>query len=224
MTVIRLLLPFTQGEDVSAIDAALMLAQQLDATLVAFSLIRSSGTQAMRGAQPEYRQPSGDFLEVVQQQSVQVGVPVARIELTTHNAGQSIQVFAQELECAGIVLFLREGTGILLDTSEVRQILEEASVMLYLMRLPAQESASSPPKWRSRWFQRRRGYQVELIQIHTCPTAGVSRQLNAEIDNPGRSAPFIHTNHTGYAETVSSISIRSVKSKRNMPYSGAQQD
>jgi RNase P/RNase MRP subunit POP5 len=66
MTMMRLLLPFTQRVDVRAIDAALMLAQQRDATLVAFSPICSSGTQAMRGAQPEYRQPSGDFLEVVQ--------------------------------------------------------------------------------------------------------------------------------------------------------------
>lgn len=180
--MMRLLLPFTQGVDVGAIDAALMLAQQRDATLVTISLIRSSGTQAMRGAQLDYRQPSENFLEVVQRQAVHVGVPVERIELTTHNAGQSIHIFAQELECAGIVLFLREGAGVLLDISEVKQILEEESAPLYLMRLPVLEGASSPPKWRLRWrwFQRWRGYQVELVQIHNCPAAGVPRQRNRD--------------------------------------------
>lgn len=180
--MIRLLLPFTQEVDIHAIHAALMVAQERDATLVAFSLIRSAEIQAARESQIAYRQPSIDFLEAVQQQAVQMGVSVARIELTTHNAGQSIHVFARELNCSGILLFLREGAGVLLDTREVKQILEKGGVPQYLIRLSAPESTSLPGKWHPRWFQRpRKEFEVEFIQVRTYPTTDVPGQRDRDI-------------------------------------------
>ncbi len=182
----RLLLPFTQHVDICAVDNALMLAQQRGATLVACSLIH----QAMQGVQPDPRQPSREFLEVVQQQATYRKVPVARLELSTHNTVESIHVFAQELECEGIVHFLREGTGVLLDTSEVKQVLEEESFPLYLMRLPAKESQPSPPKWHSRWFKRQQGCQGELIQVHSGSARGKSGDATAFSRERSRIAAF----------------------------------
>jgi len=172
----RLLLPFTQRVDVCAIDAALLLAQQYDATLVAFSLIHSSGMQNMQGVQQEHLQQSRDFLDVVQQKAIQMEVPVARVELSTQDTVQSIHVFARELKCAGILLFLREEAGVLLATSEVKQILEQESVPLYLRRLPTKDNMFSRPRWGLRWFQRQRGCQGELIKIHNVSAEAISRQ------------------------------------------------
>ena len=146
----RLLLPFTHGIDASAITSALVLAQRFDATLVLLSLIHLPQERG-RGPRWENIQQSRDFLEFVHHKATRSGVPIERIELRTHNPIGSTQALAQELECAGIVLAVRRGTGVLLETNEVKGLLEDKRVPLYVVSLPAKDRLFPL----SRWFRRR---------------------------------------------------------------------
>src|SRR5712691_745802 len=103
VSMTRLLLPFTHGIDVSAITAALALAQRFGATLVVLSLIHLPQRPDTRGPRLEDIQQSNDFLEFVQHKAARSGVPVERVELYTRNPVRSIRVLAEEMECAGIV-------------------------------------------------------------------------------------------------------------------------
>src|SRR4051794_22679868 len=152
--MIRLLLPFTHGIDVSAITVALALARRFGATLVILSLIRLPQGPA-RGPRWEDIQQSNDFLEFVQHKATRSGVPVERVELYTHHPVGSIRALAEEMECAGIVLAVRRGTGVLLATHEVKQLLEDQRLSLYIVPLLASASTFSLPRWLSHWFRGR---------------------------------------------------------------------
>ena len=150
----RLLLPFTHGIDVSAITVALALARRFGATLVILSLIRlPQGLD--RGPRWEDIQQSNDFLEFVQHKAARSGVPVERVELYTRHPVGSIRALAQEMECAGIVLVVRRGAGVLLATHEVKQLLEDQRLSLYIVPLLAKASTFSLPRWLSHWFRGR---------------------------------------------------------------------
>jgi len=41
----------------------------------------------------------------------------------------------------------------LLDTNEVKQLLEDGSMPLHIVRLPVKDSTFSRPRWFSRWFK-----------------------------------------------------------------------
>ena len=148
----RLLLPFTHGIDVSAITSALALAQRFSATLVVLSLIPLPETPD-RGPRWEDIQQSHDFLEFVQHKAARWGVPVERIERYTHHTVCSIRTLAQEMECVGIVLIVRRGAGVLLATTEVKQLLEDESMSLHIIRLPVKDCLFFLPRWFSRWFK-----------------------------------------------------------------------
>ena len=150
----NLLLPFTHGINVSAITYALALAQRFHFTLVAVSLIRLPETPGTRNPRLEAIQQSKDFLEFVHHKAARQGVPIARIELYTHHPVHSIRALAQEMECAGILLFVQRGAGVLLAMGEVKQLLEEESMPLYLVPLLSNESGFPHPRWLSRWFNR----------------------------------------------------------------------
>lgn len=146
----RLLLPFTHGIDASAIISALALAQRFSAILVPLSLIHLPPT---KGREPRWEdiQQSRDFLEFVHHKALRTGVPIERVELLTHNPVGSTRALAQELECAGIVLIVRRGSGVLLATNEVKGLLEDKRVPLYIVSLPAKDNLFSF----SHWFRRR---------------------------------------------------------------------
>ena len=148
----RLLLPFTHGIEVSAITAALALAQRFDATLVVLSLIHLPQAPD-RGPRWEDIQQSNDFLEFVHHKAARSDVPVERVEIYTRNPVCSIRTLAQEMVCVGIVLVVRRGAGVLLDTNEVKQLLEDGSMPLHIVRLPVKDSMFSLPRWFSRWFK-----------------------------------------------------------------------
>lgn len=143
----RLLLPFTHGIDGFAIASALALAQRLDATLVLLSLIRLPQASG-KGPRWEDIQQSRDFLEFGQHKATRSGVPVERVELRTRNPIRSTRALAQELECAGIVLAVRQGAGVLLATHEIKGLMEEKRLPLYVVSLPVKHSIFS------RWFRR----------------------------------------------------------------------
>jgi hypothetical protein len=148
----RLLLPFTHGIEVSAITAALALAQRFDATLVVLSLIHLPQAPD-RGPRWEDIQQSNDFLEFVHHKAARSGVPVERVEIYTRNTVSSIRVLAQEMVCVGIVLVVRRGAGVLLATNEVKQLLEHKSMPLHIVRLPVKDSMLFLPRWFSRWLK-----------------------------------------------------------------------
>jgi hypothetical protein len=149
----RLLLPFTHGIDVSAITSALALAEQLGATLVVLSLIRLPQPQT-RGVRLGEIEQSNDFLEFVQHKAARWGVPLVRVELYTHTPVSSIRALAQEMECVGIIVFVRRGSGVLLATEEVKQLLEDRRLPLYVAQLPAKKRPFSLLRgWLSRWLR-----------------------------------------------------------------------
>lgn len=131
----RLLLPFIQGIDASAIASALELAQSMNATLVSLSLLPTSGA-TRKGPRWEDIQASRDFLEFVLHKANRAGIPIERMELHTQNAVGSIRALAHEMECAGIVLIVRQGKGILLPTRVIKQLLEDRRIPLYVVSLP----------------------------------------------------------------------------------------
>lgn len=150
----NLLLPFTHGIDVSAITYALALAHHFHSTLVVVSLIRLPEAPGARHPRLEAIQQSKDFLEFVQHKATRQGVPVERVELYTHHPVRSIRALAQEMGCAGILLFVHRGAGVLLATGEVKQLLEDNSLPLYIVPLPSNEGGFLHPRWLSRWFNR----------------------------------------------------------------------
>jgi hypothetical protein len=154
MIMSNLLLPFTHGIDASAITYALALAERLHFTVVALSLIHLSETPGTRNPRLEDIQQSKDFLEFVHHRATRQAVPIVRVELYTHHPARSIRTFAQEMECAGILLFVRHGAGVLLATGEVKQLLENDSLPLYIVPLHLQKSGFPRPRWLSRWFNR----------------------------------------------------------------------
>lgn len=149
-----LLLPFTHGIDASALEQALALAQQVRSELVALSLIRLPEAPA---GQPRLDaiQQSRDFLEFVQSKAARRGVPLKRVELYTRHPVRSIRTLAGEMECDGVLLFVRQGAGVLLATTEVKQLLEDNSVPLYIARLQANRSNLLERGRFSRWVGRK---------------------------------------------------------------------
>jgi len=152
VSMTRLLLPFTHGIEVSAITAALALAQRFGATLVVLSLIHLPQAPD-RGPRWEDIQQSNDFLEFVHHKAARSSVPVERVELYTRHPVGSIRTLAVEMECAGIVLVVRRGAGVLLATNEVKQLLEDERIPLYIVSLLVKDSPFSLPRWLSRWFR-----------------------------------------------------------------------
>jgi hypothetical protein len=148
----RLLLPFTHGVEASAIISAIALAQRFGATLLVLSLIHLPQS-AKKGPRWEDIQQSKDFLAFVQHKAARWGVSVEPVELYTHHPARSIRLLAQEMECAGIVLFVHRGGGVLLATDEVKQLLEEQTIPLYLVSLLPPERSFPRPRWLSRWFK-----------------------------------------------------------------------
>jgi hypothetical protein len=157
MPMTNLLLPFTHGVDASAINYALALAQRFQSTLVVLSLIRLPEASRARKPRLEAIQQSRDFLEFVQCKAARQGVPIMRVELYTHHPVRSIRTLAQEMDCSGILLFVHRGAGVLLATTEVKQLLEDDSLPLYIARLHADESGFPGFGWLARWLGRRKG-------------------------------------------------------------------
>ena len=150
----QILLPFTHGIDALAISYALALAQRLQLTLVVLSLIHLPETPGTRNPRLEDIQQSKDFLEFVHHKAARQGVPIVRVELYTCHPVRSIRALAQEMECAGILLFVQRGAGVLLTTGEVKQLLEQESVPLYMVSLLPNKGGFPPLRWLTRWFNR----------------------------------------------------------------------
>lgn len=153
--MIRLLLPFTHGIDEPAIANALALARHLDATLLLLSLIDAPSAARQR---PKWEaiQQSQDFLEFAQHKATRSGIAIERMELYTHNVIRSIRALAYEMDCAGIVLIVRQGSGVLLATPDIKHLLEDKNLPLYILPLQARTISLSLPSWVPRFGKKRR--------------------------------------------------------------------
>ncbi|MEO8973435.1 MAG: hypothetical protein ABI406_17755 [Ktedonobacteraceae bacterium] len=137
----KLLLPFTHGVNAHALEYAVLLAKSRHATLVPFSLIYVP--YALRGARLESIQQSKDFLALVQSKAAKHGVTIEPQEVYTSDAIESIHRMTQELHCSNIILFVRDGDGVLLSTNEVKHILTLVPGQHHVIRL--QRNASRLP-------------------------------------------------------------------------------
>jgi hypothetical protein len=137
----RLLLPFTHGVHTHALEYAVLLAKNRHATLVPFSLIYVSSTSG--GARFEYIQQAKDFQVLVQAKAARYGVAVEAQEVYTSDVIGSIQRLAQELTCGNSILFVCDGEGVLLSTTEVKHILTLVPGQHHVIRLQGNASHRS---------------------------------------------------------------------------------
>ncbi|MBO0778505.1 MAG: hypothetical protein J2P37_06710 [Ktedonobacteraceae bacterium] len=149
-----MLLPFVHGIDIPALSCALSFAQETDATLLLVSLIRLSQGSKRRGIRPEAVAQAHDFFEVMAHKAERAGVATRRVQLSTQRVPRSIKALAQEMACAGVLLFVRDGTGVLLETSDIKQLLEQPAQPVYLFRLAPRKSLFSlAGAALARWFR-----------------------------------------------------------------------
>jgi hypothetical protein len=168
MATTRLLLPFTHGVDVRAIDSALRLAKGCDAALVPLALIYIPEDRRSKGARLEHIQQSKDFLELVKHKAARYGVPIERLEVYTSDVAQSIRAIASEMECEGILLFVGGNHDVLLSASEMKRLMEHFTCKLYVLRLQTDGGRSLKQILRTRfsnWLSGRSTQKDELLEV-----------------------------------------------------------
>jgi hypothetical protein len=151
-----LLLPFTHGIDMNVLEYAVLLAKSRKATLVPLALVSKPRSGRVR---LEHVQQSKDFLEAVQHISARYDVPVERFEVFTGDIVQSINIVADEMKCEAILIFVCDGDGILLQTREIKHLMEQATHNFYVIRLPSKGNrrfALPLPAWLTNWLAGKR--------------------------------------------------------------------
>lgn len=136
----RLLLPFSHGIDMDVLEYAVLLAKNLNAILIALSVIQVPETRRFKGARLECIQQSKDFLEAVQHKATKHGVPIERLEVFTSDVAWGIHVLAQQMACEGLLLFVRGREGVLLSAEEVEHFLNKGTFPLYIVHLASKEN------------------------------------------------------------------------------------
>ncbi|HEX6483720.1 MAG TPA: hypothetical protein VF043_33150 [Ktedonobacteraceae bacterium] len=177
----RLLLPFTHGVNMFAIEQAILLAKSLEATLIPLSVIHVSHEGRSRGARLEHIQQSKDFLEAVKYKAVRYDLPVERFEVFTSDTVHSINIVAKEQLCEGILLFLRANKGVLLQEDEIKRLLKTAVCKLYVLHMPSNGNKGSAQTFRERlvnWlFRRSRSLQLEPLELQGYTEEGIMHSL-----------------------------------------------
>ncbi len=175
MRTTRLLLPFTHGVDIGAIEQAILLAKARNATLVPLTLIHVPEERRAKGARLEHVQQSKDFLESVKHKAARYAVPLERLEIFTSDVVQSINLVTNEMECEGIILFIGRKDGILLQANEIKRLLERPTCKLYIMRLQTNDQTSFTQMLSQRfsnWLNGKRKQEGESPQVQECSPEG----------------------------------------------------
>ena len=131
-----ILLPFVHGIDSAALSCALAFARKADATLLLVSFIRVNGHR-VRAETIAQRQ---DFFELMTHKAARAGVTIECMPISTEQIARSIQMLVQEMACAGTLLFVRNGNGVLMETEDIKQILEQPHRPVYLFRLTSRKN------------------------------------------------------------------------------------
>lgn len=135
MKAARLLVPFTHGVQTDALEQAVLLAQSRNATLIPVSLIPVSKDKQVKNLRLEHIQQSKDFLEAMKCRAAKRNVPVEQVEVLVTDIAQSIDTLARELECEGVLLFMRGKQSILLGSQELKQLIEQTKHKLYVFQM-----------------------------------------------------------------------------------------
>ncbi len=201
MKTTRLLLPFTHGVDMEALDLAVLLAKDRQATLIPLALVHVSDTRRPAGARLEHIQQAKDFLEAAQHKAAKYDISIERFEVFTSDAMQSTDVLVQQLGCDGIVLFARGSGSVLLTTDEARRLMEKIACMFYIVRLPVKRPAGWL-QWLGEylpgWITGRRSRTKELASVQALTEP--KEQLQGSIPGYTREAgPLVV--ETSYAGT-----------------------
>ena len=138
MKTTRFLLPFVYGVDKFAVEQAILLTKSHHATLIPLVLINMPAEHRKKGVRLEYLQQSMDFLETVKQKADWYAVQIEKLEVFTSDVLQSIHLVASEMECEGILLFVGYKGGILLNTQQIKGLMESPMCKFYLTRLPTE--------------------------------------------------------------------------------------
>lgn len=157
MNTTRLLLPFTHGVNMDVLEYAVLLAKDASATLVPLALIQTPEGRLTRGARLEHIQQSKDFLEVAKHIAARHSVPIERFEIFTSDIVESIALHAQKTQCESILLFMRDGNGMLLTTQEIKDLREKGLHKLCIAHLSSERSKRStetPFRRFSNWLGR----------------------------------------------------------------------
>lgn len=180
MKMTRILLPFTQDLDLGALEYAVQFARACRAILVPLALLPLSTQQWEQGPRLEAMEQANDFLEAVRYKAIRAGVPLEPCDLQTRDVGQSIRLFAQEMMCKGILLFLQGEATVLLSPEVVNSLLEQAPCTRYFVRL--QPTARTGPlstllkRWRI-WRRPRQGQQAGSVPLQGPPVPGGDRLI-----------------------------------------------
>ncbi len=132
----RVLLPFTQGINMEALECAVQFARSCHATLISLALVYLPEQQRSSGPRLEAVAQANDFLEAVQHKARRAAVSVERFEVVTYDVASCINAFVQEMECDGILLFSQQHSSALLSSKMIQKLLEQAACPLYLIHLP----------------------------------------------------------------------------------------
>jgi hypothetical protein len=149
----------------------------VDTTLIPLALIHVPERRRAKGARLEHVQQSKDFLEAAKYKAARYAVPVERFEVFTSDVVRSINLVASEMKCEGILLFVGRKGGILLDTSEIKRLVELPICKLYLLQMRTNDRASITQMLRQRfsdWLNGRRKKQDGTLQVQECPEDEIS--------------------------------------------------
>lgn len=130
-----LLLPFVHGIDSAACSQAFAFAQEAHADLLLVALLPPAREGRRQHVRPESIAQAYDFFELMKHKAERYGVRVTCTHLHTQNIAQSISLLSQEMLCTGVLLFVREGRGVLLETEEIKHLLTRQNISIYIIRL-----------------------------------------------------------------------------------------
>ena len=125
-----------------ALGAAVSLAEACQATLVALAFLRVKGTRRRPHPRLEHLMEANDFLEAVRWKAARAGVSTEGFQVETADVGQSLDVLARQFSCSGIVLFAREGQGVLLSTEDIVGYFGQGNCPCYLLQMKAKPHRS----------------------------------------------------------------------------------
>ena len=137
MNMGRLLLPFTHGIDMQALEFAISFAHSRHATLIPLVLIPVVERQRTRGIRLEMFQQAQDFLEAASFKATKYDVAIEQVEVITHNVVEQIGQVLSSQKCDGMLLFMREAKGVLLQEQEIKALIEQRGPPCYLIHLPS---------------------------------------------------------------------------------------
>jgi nucleotide-binding universal stress UspA family protein len=135
METVRLLLPFTHGINVQAIEQAICLAQSRHATLVALVLLPLSAQHPERGVRLEHIEQANDFLKTVARKAGQYQVPLEQHKVVSTDTVKTLLEEAERLHCENIIVAVRKKRASLLHDQEVLPLLTQRHSKLLLIHL-----------------------------------------------------------------------------------------